>query len=60
MSEHERAAQRLDAAVEEQTRAREKREQSPEEARTDASLRGADDEVLARKRWLQAVDDHDY
>jgi len=60
MSEHERAAKRLDEAVAEQSRAHEQRERAPEEVRTDASARVADDEVLARKRWLQAVDDHNY
>jgi hypothetical protein len=60
MSEHERASERLDAAVAEQARAHEEREQAPAQARTDASVRAADDEVQARKRWLKAVDDHDY
>ena len=51
--EHERAVERLSAAKEEQRRARDR-------ADTDASLRGADDEVAARERWLRAVDDHNY
>lgn len=60
MSEHERATKRLDDAVAEQARAHEDRERAPEEVRTDASVRAADDEVQARERWLKAVDDQDY
>jgi hypothetical protein len=60
MSEHERATKRLNDAVAEQARAHEHRERAPEEARTDASVRAADDEVQARERWLKAVDDQDY
>jgi hypothetical protein len=61
--EHDRAIQRLSAAKEEQSRARAQRDRSQDtagDARTEASSRAADDEVAARQRWLEAVDDRDY
>ena len=61
--EHERAVQRLDAAEREQGRARDERERArgaPQETGADASLRVAEDQVLARRRWLEAVDEHNY
>jgi len=60
MSEHERATERLGDAVAQQNRAHEDRKRAPEEVRTDASVRAADDEVQARERWLKAVADQDY
>ena len=61
--EHERAAQRLDAAKEEQSRVRGERDGAQGTAgdpHKEASLRVADNEVAARERWLKAVDDNDY
>ena len=61
--EHERAVERLDAAVKEQGRARDERDGAtgtPKDVDADASLRAADELVLARERWLTSVDDHDY
>jgi nicotinate-nucleotide pyrophosphorylase len=61
--EHERAVQRLYAAVEQQSRVRTERDgakDAPDAVKADASLRAADDEVSARERWLKAVDDQDY
>jgi len=58
-----RALQRLRAAVAERGRALEARESAsdtPKDVEANASLRAADDEVVARERWLKAVDDHDY
>jgi len=58
-----RAVQRLRAAVAERGRALEARESAgntPNDVEARASLRAADDEVVARERWLKAVDDHDY
>jgi len=51
--EHERAVERLSAAKEAQSRVHDR-------ADNEASRRSADDEVAARERWLQAVDDHNY
>jgi hypothetical protein len=59
--ERGRAAQRLQAAVAEQSRLRHKHEtanNATDEMAADVSLRTADDQVTARARWLQAVDDH--
>jgi hypothetical protein len=61
--EHERAIQRLDAAEQEQGRARDERERArgaPQETGADVSLRVAEDQVSARRRWLEAVDEHNY
>ena len=58
-----RAVQRLLAAVAERGRVRDARESAsdtPDDVEASASLRAVDDEVVARERWLKAVDDHDY
>jgi hypothetical protein len=58
-----RAVQRLRAAVAERGRALEARESASDtsnDVEASASLQAADDEVVARERWLKAVDDHDY
>jgi hypothetical protein len=60
--EHDRAVDRLNAAVEKQSRVRDERDGArgaPAEMQADASLRTADEEVAARERWLEAVEDHD-
>jgi hypothetical protein len=56
-----RAVKRLLAAVEESRRARDARDSpsgSRDDLRASASLPAADDEIVARERWLKAVDDH--
>jgi hypothetical protein len=61
--ERGRAVQRLVAAVAERGRthdAFESRTDSQGDVEASVSLRAADDEVVARERWLKAVDDHDY
>jgi hypothetical protein len=61
--EHERAVQRLGAAVEERSRLRDDRDGATgtaKEVDADTSLRAADELVLARQRWLTAVDDHNH
>jgi hypothetical protein len=61
--EHERAVQRLGAAVEDQSRVRDERDGATgtaKEVDADTSLRAADELVVARQRWLTAVDDHNY
>jgi hypothetical protein len=58
-----RAVQRLLAAVAERGRLHDARESAidtPHDVEASASLRAVDDEVVARERWLKAVDDHDY
>jgi hypothetical protein len=60
---HDRAVQRLRAAVAERGRALGGRESASDahgDVQASASARAADDEVVARERWLKAVDDHDY
>ena len=60
--EHGRAVERLDAAVEEQSRVRDEHDQvagTSKDVQADASLRAADERVVARERWLTAVEDHD-
>lgn len=55
------AVQRLQSAEAEQSRLRREREgdqDAPEDAKAAASLRTADDQVVARKRWLKSVEDH--
>ena len=57
------ALRRLQAAIAERGHALEARESASDtedELEVSASLRAADDEVVARERWLKAVDDHDY
>jgi hypothetical protein len=61
--ERGRAIERLMAAVSQQSRLREEHQvakDSTGEMIVDASLRAADEQVVARERWLKAVDDHDY
>jgi hypothetical protein len=61
--ERGRALQLLKAAVAERERAQDARvtaNETPDDVEASASLRAADDQVLARRRWLEAVDDHDY
>jgi hypothetical protein len=61
--ERGRAVQRLRAAVAERGRvhdARESAEGTRDDVQASASLRAADDQVAARERWLNSVDDHDY
>jgi hypothetical protein len=61
VGERVRAVQRLQSAEAEQSRLRgehERAQDAPDGARAAASLRTADDQVLARKRWLKSVEDH--
>ena len=61
--ERGRAVQRLKSAVSRQTRLRDAHEAAQDardELAVGAALRVADDDVAARERWLQAVDDHNY
>jgi hypothetical protein len=61
--ERGRAAGRLDEAVALRSRLRDEREtarDTPNELKVDAALRVADDQVAARERWLESVDDHNY
>ena len=58
--ERARAVQLLQVAVAERTRLRDERDTAHKGPENVASLRGADDVVAARERWLKAVDDHDY
>jgi hypothetical protein len=61
--ERGRAAGRLDEAVALRSRLRDERESArdtPNELTADAALRVADDQVAARERWLESVDDHNY
>jgi hypothetical protein len=59
----DRAVQRLRAAVAERGRALDELESAGDaqaDVKVSASVRAADDEVVARERWLKAVDDHNY
>lgn len=61
--ERGRAAGRLDEAVAMRSRLRDERESASDtqdQLTADAALRVADDHVVARKRWLESVDDHNY
>lgn len=61
--ERGRAVDRLMAAVSQQSRLREEHQEAKDtadEVAVDASLRGADEQVAARERWLRSVDDHAY
>lgn len=61
--ERGRAVERLQTAVTQRSRLRDEREtvkNTPNEADVNASLIAADDQVVARERWLKSVDDHDY
>ena len=58
-----RAVQRLRAAVAERGRAidaGEAADPTQGDVKAGASLRAANDEVVARERWLKAVEDNDY
>jgi hypothetical protein len=62
-AEHGRATQRLDEAVSLRSRLHDDREavkDTPDELKVDAALQAADDQVAARQRWLQSVEDHEY
>jgi hypothetical protein len=62
-AEHGRAIDRLQAAVALQSRLRDEHQaakDTPDEVPADASLRAADEQVVARVRWLESVDDHYY
>jgi hypothetical protein len=62
-AEHGRAIDRLQAAVALQARLRDEHQaakDTPEEVPADSSLRAADEQVVARVRWLESVDDLDY
>jgi hypothetical protein len=57
------AVRRLDAAVVEQTRVRGRHEAAKgtsDELQANASLCAADEQVTARGRWLEWVDERDY
>jgi hypothetical protein len=61
--ERGRAVARLKVAVSKQSRVRDAHEaakDSTDELTVNAALRVADDEVAARERWLESVDDHAY
>jgi hypothetical protein len=61
--EHGRAVQKLNTAVSNQHRLRDAHEaakDTPQELAVNTALLVADDEVAARERWLESVDDHDY
>jgi hypothetical protein len=63
IGEHGRATGRLAEAVAQRSRLRDERESArdtPDELTADAALRVADDQVAARERWLESVDDHNY
>jgi hypothetical protein len=62
-TERGRAVGRLDAAVALRIRLRDEHEaarDTPHEIRAHAAFRVADEQVAARERWLESVDDHDY
>jgi hypothetical protein len=62
-AEHRLAIDRLQAAVALQSRLRDEHQaakDTPDEVPADSSLRAADEQVVARVRWLQSVDDHYY
>ena len=61
--EHGRAVQRLQEAVAQQRRLRVEHQaakDTPGEITVDSSLRVAEEQVTARERWLQSVDQHYY
>jgi hypothetical protein len=61
--ERGRAAGRLDEAVVLRSRLRDERDaarDTPREITADAAFRVAEDQVAARERWLESLDDHDY
>jgi hypothetical protein len=61
--EHDRAAERLDAALAEQGRltgCREEATGTPSELSADVQLHAADEQVAAREAWLRWIDDDGY
>jgi hypothetical protein len=61
--ERGRAAGRLEAAVALRSRLHDEREaarDTPHEIGVHAAFRVAAEEVVARERWLESVDQHDY
>jgi hypothetical protein len=60
---HAQALERVDTAAQERSRLSDECESAKgtaRELRADASLRAANDEVAARQRWLQWVEERDY
>jgi len=58
-----RALERVNAASTERSRLRGEHQRAkgtPSEMRADMSLRAANEEVAARERWLQWVEERDY
>ena len=58
-----RALERVDAASTERSRRRDEHERAKgtsDEMQADMSLRAANEEVAARERWLQWVEERDY
>jgi len=58
-----RARERVDAAATERSRLRDECERAKgtsRELQADMSLRAANDEVVARERWLRWVEERDY
>jgi hypothetical protein len=61
--EHGRAVQRLETARSQRSRLRDEHEaakDTPAELAAVAALSVADDQVAARERWLESVDDSGY
>jgi hypothetical protein len=60
--ERELALKRLDGALAEESRLRDQRKagNTPRDLNADAALQAASDQVGARERWLESVDDHNY
>jgi hypothetical protein len=58
--ERELALKRLDGALAEESRLRDQRHNTPRDLDADAALQTASDQVGARERWLESVDDHNY
>jgi hypothetical protein len=62
-TEHDRAAQRLEAALAEQHRLSDRRDEAtggPADLVAEVALHAADQEVAARETWLKWVDDDGY
>ena len=60
---HTQAVERMDAALAERSRLRDAHERvkgTSSDLQVSTSLRAADDEVEARERWLQWVEDERY
>ena len=61
--EHDRAVERLGAAIDEQDRLTDRREAAsgtPAELSADVELHAADEHVAAREAWLRWLDDGGY